>query len=411
MLTLRMAFRNIFRQRRRTVLTALSMIGGVSLAVIFIGWSDGSYNDIIDKFTRNRLGHIQIHQRNYLDRPSLYKTIDDPHRVGEALEEIKNVEYWAPRVYSAGLVAVRDKSAAVQIIGIDPEKEKRMTHFDQKIIRGKTFSSKAAHEAILGKGLADILHARIGDEIVIISQGADGSIAEDLYHIIGISSSGDDIGDRAAFYLHLKDAQQLLVLGNRVHEIAVTVKKLGQVKKATDLISGKLNNPQLSVAPWQVFARSFYNAMQADKEGMWIMLVIIVIIVAVGVLNTVLMSVLERRREYGLLKAIGSRPRQIIKVVLLEVLILGLMCIIIGSGIGLAANSYLSGHGIKISSLYKGIESFTYGGIKFEIMKSEINSRSFIIPAVTVIIVALVVSFFPALKAARTEPASTMRMH
>ena len=100
MIILKMAFRNILRQKRRTILTAMSMIGGFVLAAISIGWSDGSYNDIIDTFTRNRLGHIQIHEKTYLDRPSIYKTIDDTASIGQTLDNTKGVQSWAPRLYS-----------------------------------------------------------------------------------------------------------------------------------------------------------------------------------------------------------------------------------------------------------------------------------------------------------------------
>jgi putative ABC transport system permease protein len=404
MLILKMAFRNIFRHKRRTVLTGLSMLVGFVLAVIFIGWADGMYNNIIKSFTGSRLGHIQIHEKSYLERPSLYKTIDNPARIGEILNQIKEVQSWAPRVFCAGLASVGEKSAGVQIIGIDPEKETETTHFDKKIIEGKTFSKNPSHEAIIGKGLAEILKAKVSDEIVIISQAADGSIADDLYTIVGISSSGDDISDRTSFYLHIKDAQELLVLGGRVHEIAVTVDKLSHVAKVNKSIEDRIGNPDLAVQPWQVFAKSFYQAMQADKEGMWVMLIIIVFIVAVGVLNTVLMSVLERRREYGVMKAVGTKPGQIIRLVLLEVSILALICIILGAGLGFAANSFLSTHGIKFG------EGFTYGGMKFDTGYAEINARSFIIPAVTVLLCAALVSLYPSIKAAKTEPAKTMRM-
>lgn len=405
MLTLKMAFRNIFRQKRRTILTGSSMLVGYFLAVVFIGWSEGSYNSIIKAFTGNELGHIQIHRESYLDRPSLYKTIDDLLRLGEILNQTEGIQSWTPRLFSAGLASVGEKSAGVQIIGIDPEKETAATNFDKKIIQGRSFSPTPAHEAIIGKGLAEILDAAINDKIVIISQGADGSIANDLYTIIGISSSGNDISDRMSFHLHLKDAQDLLVLDGRVHEIAVTVDKLDSVSKITRNIRERFDDPELEVEPWQVFAKSFYQAMQADKQGMWIMLVIVVFIVAVGVLNTVLMAVLERRREYGLLKAVGTKPRAIIKVVLLEVTILAVFSILLGAVLGFGANSLLSTHGIKFG------EGFTYGGMRFDTMYSEVNTKSFIIPAVTVLLCSTLVSLYPSFKAARTEPARTMRMH
>ncbi|MFB0565791.1 MAG: ABC transporter permease [Candidatus Aminicenantaceae bacterium] len=405
MLILKMAFRNILRQRRRTILTGLSMMIGFVLAVIFIGWSDGAYNNIIDTFTRNRLGHIQIHEKTYLDRPSLYKTIDEASNIDKTLDNTKSIQSWSHRLYSAGLASVGEKSAGVQIIGIDPLKETKTTQFNTKIIEGRNFSPLPSKEVIIGKGLAEILKAKVDDEIVIISQAADGSIANDLYKIIGLSSSGDDISDRVSFYLHIRDAQELLVLEGRIHEIAITVKKLGDVTKINSLLTEKIKVPELSVATWQVFAKAFYDAMKADQAGMWWMLIIIVIIVAVGVLNTVLMSVLERRREYGVLKAVGTKPSHIIRLVLLEVIILAIFCLIIGTGLGLAANSFLSTHGISYG------QAFTYGGMKFETMYAEVNVRSFTIPAVTVFISAILVSLFPAIKAAKTEPAKTMRIH
>jgi ABC-type lipoprotein release transport system permease subunit len=405
MIVLRMAFRNIFRQKRRTIFTGLSIVGGFTLAVIFIGWADGSYNNIIDQFTRTRLGHIQIHEKTYLDRPTIFKTVPDVPQVGAVLDRTKGVESWAPRVFSAGLAGTGDKSAGVRIIGIDPERENRTTRFDRTIVRGRAFRSSAAREAILGRGLADILQAELGDSIVLLSQGADGSIAEDKFTLIGVASSGDELTDRTAYYLPLATAQDYLVLGSRVHEIAVVVAKLSRVEAISRDIALGLRDPNLSVAPWQVFAKSFYDAMKADKAGMWITLLVIVVIVAVGVLNTVLMSVLERRREYGLLKALGTKPRRIVRLVLLEVVILAVFSMIIGAGLGLGANMILSRHGIKFSS------GLTYGGMVFDTMRSEINLRSFTIPALTVILSAVLVGFFPAVKASRTEPARTMRMH
>lgn len=411
MLMLKIAFRNIFRQKRRTLLTALSMFGGFVLAAFFIGWSDGMYNRIIDTFTRNQMGHIQIHQKDYLDRPSLYKTVDNLTEIEKILQDTEAVEAWAPRLYSAGLASVGEKSAGARIIGIDPYKENHTTDFSEKIVEGRMFSDAADKdtdeigEVILGKGLAKVLQGGLEDEVVIVSQAADGSIANDKYRIVGIVDSGDELGDRTAFYLPLTTAQELLVLEGRVHEIALTVHHLDDVARVNGMLEQTIDRDKLAVEPWQVFARSFYIAMKADQEGMWIMLVVIVLVVAVGVLNTVLMSVLERRREYGVLKAVGTKPSQIIKMVLMEVNILGILCIIAGIGVGLLINYWASTHGYTLP------EPLSYGGMKFQHLQGEINARSFYIPAITVIISATLVSLFPAFKAAHTNPARSMRIH
>jgi ABC-type lipoprotein release transport system permease subunit len=402
---LKIAFRNIFRQKRRTVLTALSMFGGFVMAAFFIGWSDGMYNNIIDMFTRNRMGHIQVHQKNYLDRPSLYKTVDNLPEVEKILSETENVESWAPRLYSAGLASVGEKTAGVRIIGIDPQKEDRTTSFSKKVTQGRLFSGSAVGEVILGKGLAKILKAGLDDEVIIVSQAADGSIANDMYKIVGLVDSGDEIGDRIAFYLPMAAAQELLVLEGRVHEVALTVNHLDDVEPVCSRLQQTIDLSVHSVDPWQEFARAFYIAMKADKQGMWIMLVIIVLVVAIGVLNTVLMSVLERRREYGVLKAVGTKPSQIIKMVLMEVNVLGVFCILAGTVVGLILNYIFSVYGYTLP------EPLSYGGMKFQHMLAEVNFRSFYIPAITVFVSATLVSLFPAIKAAHTDPARSMRMH
>ena len=402
---LKIAFRNIFRQKRRTILTALAMAVGFTLLSLIIGLSDGAYGNIIAMFTRNRIGHIQVHREGYLDKPSIYKTINNVSAVGEAIQRTAGVEAWTPRVYGAGLGSVGEKSTVVQVIGVDVVRETQATRFDNKLIEGNTLAAIASHEAVIGKGLAKILSAKMGSEIVIFSQGADGSIANDLYKIVGIAESGDDITDRVACYLHIKDAQELFVLDGRVHEIVVIVSNINHVAKITSTIEASLNDATLDVAPWQEVAKSFYRAMRTDQQGDAISRLVIMLIVAIGVLNTVLMSVLERTREYGVLKAVGTKPGQIFWLVVCEVVIIALGSICVGALLGVLVNYLLSIYGITYP------EAITYGGMKFKTLYAEVNIRSLYIPAITVMLSATVVSLFPAIKAARIMPAKAMRTH
>ena len=402
---LKIASRNIFRQKRRTILTALAMIVGFALLSVTIGLSDGAYGNIISMFTRNRMGHIQVHREGYLNKPSLYETIDGYTTIGEVIENSAGVEAWTPRVYAAGLGSVGEKSTVVQIIGVDVTRETQATRFDKKVVQGSTLAATASHEAVIGTGLAKILSAKIDSEIVIFSQGADGSLANDIYKIVGIAESGDDVTDRVACYLHIEDAQELFVLEGRAHEIVVIISNINQVGKVTNAIEASLNDSTLEVAPWQVVAKSFYRAMKADQQGDAIARWVIMLIVAIGVLNTVLMSVLERTREYGVLKAIGTTPMQIFWLVTCEVVIIALGSICVGALLGVLANYLLSIYGITYP------EEITYGGIKFSTMYAEVNARSLIIPAITVMLSATIVSLFPAIKAARILPAKAMRTH
>ena len=405
MLMLKIAFRNIFRQRRRTLLTILTMLGGLVLAAFSFGLSDGTYAHVIDMFTRNQLGHIQIHGNGYLDRPMLYNTIDNLDQFAPKIENHAHVIAWSPRLYSSGLASVGDKTAGVRIIGIDLDRENEATRFYKKTADGRTFTAPDAYEVMLGIGLAKTLKAGPGDTAVIVSQGADGSIANDLYVVVGIIETGDNLVDNVMFYLPLATAQELLVLEGRIHEMVIIADDLEYVLQVTDEINAMLVGTNLKAAPWQEFAASFYRAMKADQEGTWIMLFIIIIIVAVGVLNTVLMTVLERTREYGVLRAIGTSPKRVFSLVIYEVSFMALISIVVGTIIGVGINYLLSFTGIPMPLEY------SYGGIEFSRMLSTISPRSVYIPILTVAVSSLLISILPALKAARIAPAKAMRTH
>jgi putative ABC transport system permease protein len=413
MLTLKLALRNLLRQRRRSLFTGLSMFVGFTLAGFFLGWADGTYNHMIDKFTRNRMGHIQLHAEGYLDKPSLYKTVKDPQEIGRRVGESETVDSWAPRIYSSGLVSITEKSAGSRIIGIDPVREEATTAFSQKIVKGRSFSgskseaaaddASGAGEAVIGKELARILGGGTGDEIAVFSQAADGSIAENLYRIVGLVDMGDPALNRTALYLPFAEAQELFVLYNQAHEIAVTVDSLRHVEETASRMEALFADTGLDVAPWQEFAEEFYRAMQADKNGMYVSLIVVILIVAITILNTVLMAVLERQKEYGVLRAVGTRPGSIVGMVLAETTLLALAAIVLGSSATLLLNGYMAEHGIKLAT------PIDWGGIQLEYMKGELNLRSFTLPALTVLLTSLTVCLFPAIKAARTEPAKTMR--
>ncbi len=402
MLTLKIAFRNALRQKRRTILTGMTMLGGYALASISIGWADGTYNDIIDMFTNSQLGHVQIHAPGYLDKPTLYKRIEDPEAVGKRIESVGGVDAWTPRLFAAGLVSVGENSSAARIVGVDPERETRAVSFARKVKTGAMFHDTGSGAVLIGEGLARVLDADPGSTLVVVSQAADGSIANDAYEIIGLLKSDNTIQDRSSLYMHLDDAQELFALEGSVHEIAVVGENTGESRQLAERIRNALSGEELEVEPWQEFARSFYSAMRADQQGMYIFLFIIMLIVAVGVLNTVLMAVLERRREYGLLKAVGTQPIRVFGLIITETLIIAIAAIIGGVGVGIFGNWLLSMYGIDLP------QPIGYGGMEFRTLHAEVNFRSIYIPALVVVGVAVLVSVFPALKAMTVDPAKAM---
>lgn len=400
----RLAIRNVFRQQRRSLFTVLTMVGGLTLSAVTLGWIDGSYNYLIDLFTRNITGHLQVHAAGYLDRPSLYLTVDGYDSVGRVIERAKGAAAWAPRLYTAGLLSLGDRSTAVEIIGVDPAREQATLGFAARVKRGRPLAGAPAGQAVIGTGLAGILKADLDSTVVVVSQAADGSIANDQYRVCGIIETGDEQADRMSFYLHLGDAQRLLALEGRVHELIAVAGRRGQTDRLIGELRQRLEGRNLDIQPWQVIAKAFYQSMKADERGHTVILLVVMLIVAVGVLNTVLMSVLERTREYGVLRAVGTRPGQIFRMVVAEVLVLALVSVAVGTLLGMAGNWLLSLRGIKFPPT-------DIGGITFDTMKGEISARSVYLPGLLVLLSSLLVSIFPARRAARIEPAKAMRMH
>lgn len=402
---LRLSARNVLRQRRRSLLTVLTMTGGFVLCALSIGWADGTYSDIIRMFTDSRTGQIQIHLQGYRDDPSIYDNISGYRDLGSSLESIEGIRAWAPRIYSGGLVSVHDQSSAARLVGIDPSLEEEATAISGQLVEGDMLDADPSFQAVVGEGLAERLQAGIGDTVAVLSQAADGSIANDGYVVVGLIETGDMMSDRANMYMHIRDAQELLVLQGKAHEMVVMTTSMRGLDRIAERISQRLQRSDLEVSTWKVFAADFYRAMKADMAGMWVMLLVIMVVVAVGVLNTVLMAVLERRREYGVLRALGTRPSGIVSMVVVETLILSIVAVAVGVPLGLLGIHILSETGISLS------QEVTYGGMSFQEMRAAFTPRSLYLPAVTVLLTAMLVCLVPAVKAARTRPAEAMRTY
>ncbi len=399
----KIALRNLFRQRRRSVLTALTMAGGFLLCSFSLGVSEGTYNSLIEMFTRDRVGHVQVHVKGYLDRPSLYDTIDDPSRVAERISTLPEVEAWAPRVYSPALAAVGKKTAGAQVMGVEPALEGRATRLRGKVTAGAFLSDSESREVMLGNGLAEVLRAEVGDEVVLIGQAADGSIANDLFQVVGVIGTRDDARERVMCYMHLATAQAFLSLGDRVHELAVVLNDQSEARASAIRMREAIWDSSLDISPWQVVEASFYQAMKADIEGMWISLAIIMLIVGIGVLETVLMTILERTREFGVLRALGTRPATVFKLIVLETAFLSCFSIMLGAVASLVCNSLLAEYGIEYPT------PIEYGGFMFDRMVGQVSLRVFWIPAVLTFGTAVFVSIFPGIRAARVVPVVAMR--
>lgn len=403
MVVLKMAFRNIFRHRRRSLLTGIMMGGGCALFAVFIGIVEGSYGLLIDMFTRDRTGHIQVHARGYLESSSIYKTLEDPEGVGREIGEMPYVESWAPRVYTPALAFAGPKTTGVLVTGIDPVRETRTTRVKGKVARGRFISDADRDAVVISDGLSRVLGAGPGDEIAVIAQGVDGSVANGLFSVAGVTGpAGSPIGAPDC-YMHIEAAREFLSMGGRAHEIAVVLTDHRLAEQVAARMREKFRGRDLEAEPWQVVERQFYRAMQADIKGNWLTMLVLTIIIAVGVLNTVLMVILERTGEFGVLRALGTRPLQVFMLIVLETLYLAVFAASAGVAAGALANWVLSIKGITLSTPVE------YGGVMFDTILGMNTVKSVLLPPAIILASALLVSIPPGLRAARIQPARAMR--
>jgi len=410
MLILKLAFRNILRNRRRSLLTLLSMGGGFFLLCLTLSMSEGSYSNIINIFTQDHIGHVQIHKENYLERPSLFKTINHADVLISKLEQDESVIGVAPRIYGPSLAYGKNKTFPAQVIGIDPQREAKTTRLENKVKTGRYLTNKQNEDgyfpAMIGYSLAKNLHLSIGDELVLISQGIDGSIANDIFEITAIVGDASSY-ERMNVYISLSAMREFLSMQSgdksQIHDLAIILANQSQARDFALKTQLQLDNNKLSVQPWQVVESSFYNSMQADKKGSYVSMGIIIFIVSIGVLNTILMGTLERTREFGVLKAIGTKPLAVFNLIMLESFVLAIISCVIGLVLALPVCIWLASSGIPMP------EPIDMGGIIFDTMLGEVSWFVVLLPSVVVISSTLLVSFIPAIRAAKISPLKALQ--
>ena len=407
MLLPRLAYRNILRQRRRSLLTALSMGGGYLLACFAMSLSYGTWGQLVELVTRDHSGHIQIHYGNYLDRPKMYKTIAMDDEIERVLEGNEDVVSYSRRVHSSALAYGDDRTTPVDVVGIDIAREMKTSQLGNKVKIGSFITNGPNHDgyysALIGFGVADSLSLEPGDEIVLITEGADGSIANDIYLISGIVGTKTS-WEMSRVFLPLSAAQEFLSMSGRVHEYAILIEDTYESEEIAATLQSTISTPDITVSPWQQVEETFYNSMRIDQQAMYIMLGIIIFMVCIGVLNTVLMSVLERTREFGVLRSIGTNPWRIMSLIFLETTILAVLSCGIGFVFSVPLISWFAFVGIQMPPM-------DVGGVIAESMVGEYSLFVFVAPLIIVVTSAALVSIPPGIRAARITPVAALGSH
>ena len=276
-------------------------------------------------------GYLQVQEKNYLDNPSLTSSFVINKNIKDALKTTKGVLGYSPRIYADGLISYKDNSRGAAIFGIEPGREENVTTFVENINSGSFFTSDSSNEIVVGDQLLKNLDAKIGDDIVILAQGFDGTLGNQKYKIIGTVKFGMQDVESALIFMGLKSAQSLLAMGNRVNIIAIKADNLNNIKEIHSELMSKIKNPDLKVLSWNKINPELEQAIQMDNVSGIFFLGILIVIVAFGILNTVLMSVIERFREFGVVLAIGMPQVNLTYLVYIETIFITVIGLIIGN--------------------------------------------------------------------------------
>ena len=410
-LPLRMAWRNLWRHKRRTWITVGAMVFSNLLLVFLISLQFGSYGMMIENTLSSYTGHLQIQHKDFQDKPRLRNSIRDIRAYAADIRQrlssdgISNTHI-AARGLAFALVSSEQRSYGLQLIGVEPEFEPEVSTLPGLVSSGRYLQRADAAEIFIGSVLARNLKVDVGDELTLLGSGRDGSFAAGVVTIVGIFDSGMADIDRNLAQIPLGYFQSLFSMQGHGSSITVTAGNLTEVDTMKRWLTALLPEDQpLTVLDWEQMEPGLKQAIQADMASAWFMYGILIILVAFSVMNTQLMSVLERTREFGIMLALGVKPRRLGMMVMSETALMATLGFAIGILLGSIVTWYISIHGFTYPGMEEMAERFNLP----DRMYPEISLLSSMLGPAVIFIASLLSAFYPALRLFALEPVEAMR--
>jgi len=404
-LYLRLAWRNIWRHRRRTVIIMLAMGLSLGMMMFYDGLMDGFNNAIAGNAVRVLGGNVQIHAAGYrekVDSNPLLPLADDAAIVEAALAQ-PNVIAAARRIQTGGLVSNREGAFPMMIIGIEPEAEAPVSLIAEHIVEGRYVEPTDEDSILIGKGLAEALSLKVGDRLAMVGSDLHKQNRQRTMTVIGIYDIGIPSMEKATSYISLAEAQNLFGLRDQSTEVQITLKQVGTESAVVTALSPQL--PGYEVESWAQNYPELSNAVGRKNIVMDIFSVIIVMIAGIGILNLLMMAIYERTREIGLLGAMGLKPRQIATTFILEGALIGVVGVLMGIALGLVTNLSLMQVGMDYSQ-FAGVTDYMAlisGKVYPTLGISKLPMRGIII-----FVIAALAALIPAMIASRREPSEAL---
>ncbi len=390
MIWFKLAWRNIWRNRLRSAIQFTIIAGSVFTGVVFHNLAMGNYRNMIRQGTRMGSGDVAIYNERWFRMRRTGFTLDEKD-VLPAIRKLNNVDRFFLRFYVSGYARSMEKALPVNIVAMQLEKEVE----DHPLIKGTKIRSR--RDIILGEKIARKLNLGEGKRLVVMAGTADGQLTGILFRIRRVIRTGIEEVDCCTAFADLDYVRDNLGYTGQVHEAALLLEN-GSPDEAKKTLNQLLKPPARAYS-WREAMKELASAIAYDYMGLVMFMLFLYIVISVGTVNVLFMSVMDRTREFGMLRAIGMTPGQISRMILTEGFILGTSAGITGLLIALIVNIYLSTHGIDIQALMRlaGQESVSYGGVIIEpIIKSTWEWKGSFGYTLFIILLSLIASWFPA---------------
>ncbi len=409
-----LAWRNIWRHRRRTVITLSSIAIGFGLAVLSIGLGDGSHNSMIRNAIKLGEGHITIQPKGYLEAPANYKYIADGKSLAVKLETLNIDGSVQPRISLQVLASTANNSVGAGLEGMSAADDPRTQMLQPMLVSGEWLKPGDERGILIGDGMARKLKARLGSKVVVMAGKQGGDTQAQLGRVRGIFDSHVDELDDFLIISDLLFARQFLEgegaepTKQPLTRYAVFLNDEEQMAQLKQQLRATIDGSQLVALDWQEMMPQLVQFIVIDDAGNYVFLSLILILVVFGIVNTVLMSVLERTREFGLLRALGMSRYHLLLLVFCESLLLSLLAVMIGWIVGGGIHFWFSEHGIDFSAMMAEGTAIM-GTFMDPVIYTELSSERVIQLTMIIFVATLTSGIYPAVKAARVTPVEALR--
>ena len=400
-----LAWRNIWRNTRRSVLTILAIVFATSLLIFMLSFQFGAYDDMIDSSVRLSTGHLQVQAQGYQDRPSMRKVIGNPKSLLAMVTRLTGIETAGIRSEAFALAAGPQRSRGIMITGVIPVNETSISSLPGQIKKGRYLLNGDSDVAVIGALAAKRLQIDIGDECTLLGQGRDGSVAATIVRIVGIYRTGIDEFDRTTMQIPLSDFDSVFSMAGGVHRLVMITNHLADAADIAAEIRLAPEAAGLAVLTWDQLTPGLKQSIELDLVGGIIMYAILVVVVAFSILNTFFMAIFERTREFGVLMSIGTKPLRLVKLMLLESMAMTSIGLVTGTILGIAVTLIFSHYGI---SMGESSDLMAQYGIA-DRLYPHLSLASVTIGPAIIAVVTFITALVPAMKIPRMRPVEAMR--